>query len=613
MKDKIAHVLSVPKSQMMPKWVIFFDTETVEERITDKKKRLILKLGYAELTRRNQHGVLECVDSCVFRSREEFNLWFSRVAVGRERYYLVAHNVSFDIRVLELFDFLAETGWDRTLFIDESINFISRWRKDNTTLLVMNNQQLFNTSLKKLGESIGEYKSSVNFALASESELLEYCKQDVRVMISAWNAWLKFLAENKLGSFKITAASQAMSSYRHRFMQHPIFIHNDKRAIALERESYHGGRVECFRIGEVNEGKIYCLDINSMYPYVMKTNAVPVKLLKYYASIPTATFNSVKQKYGYIVEAEIEADKPVLPVVYEGRLCFPTGRFRGVFTKPEIERAGSAARVQKVFRCALYEEAVAFEGFTDFFYNARLRFKDEGNIAFAYISKILMNACYGKFAQHNFEYRRIGKSRTLPDGYYNVDWFGNQTKVKLRVLNGIVEMAKGEQEGFNSFVAIASYITANARAYLYEMIQLAGDHNVYYCDTDSLFTTEEGWQRLQQFIEPSQLGMLKVVRIEDTAAFFAPKAYRFGKDFTRKGIRSDAHMVSETSFEQDKFVGFRGALRANDLHGVIVERVVKRLSLRYTKGAVTEHGRVVPFHLDLASPLPPPVLPKQRK
>lgn len=611
--NKVAHILKPNAARKLPKWVIFFDTETYEEHIDAKTKKLRLRLGYAVLTRRTKLNEFKRVSDVTFLHRDEFARWLASALVGRERYYLVAHNIGFDVRIVALFDELAASGWNRTLFIDDNINFIARFRKGDTTLKVINNQQLFNMSLRNLGESIGTYKSAVDFATANDAELLEYCIQDVEVMVQAWNKWVQFIYDNDLGNFQITAASQSFSAFRHRFMPAPIFIHNHPKATELERESYHGGRVECFYIGEKTGEPIYYLDVNSMYPYEMREREVPVKLLKYYDKLTIDEFEGIRSRFGYIVEASLEIREPRVPVVHDGRLCFPVGTITGVFTKPELEYALEVGTLRNVRRVSLYDEQKLFAPFVEFFYGARRKYKEEGNVAFATISKLLMNSLYGKFAQKQLEYKKVGKTKDMPDGYYNVAWKGGKEYCKVRVINGVIERANGYQEGFNSFVAIASYITANARVHLSRLIDIAGRSHVLYCDTDSLFVDEVGYRALFSEIDSVAIGKLKCEGVEQKMTIRAPKWYKFGDKLVSKGIRKDAHELAPLTFEQDKFVSWRGAVRANDTDGVIVKRVRKTLNPHYLKGIVSATGLVSPLVLQQEFPLPSTVSPPIRK
>ncbi|GAI91252.1 unnamed protein product, partial [marine sediment metagenome] len=48
----------------------------------------------------------------------------------------------------------------------------------------------------------------------------------------------------------------------------------------MERESYKGGRVECFFLGSLENDSYYMLDVNSLYPFVMRSNPFPVKYIR---------------------------------------------------------------------------------------------------------------------------------------------------------------------------------------------------------------------------------------------------------------------------------------------------------------------------------------------
>jgi hypothetical protein len=69
-----------------------------------------------------------------------------------------------------------------------------------------------------------------------------------------------------------------------------------------------------------------------------------------------------------------------------------------------------------------------------------------------------------------------------------------------------------------------------------------------------------------------------------------------GKQVT-KGIRATAVRVAHNTYEQDKFVGFRGLLQRGKLDAPIVERVRKKLRRVYSKGKVLKSGKVKPLRV----------------
>ena len=52
---------------------------------------------------------------------------------------------------------------------------------------------------------------------------------------------------------------------------------------------------------------------------------------------------------------------------------------------------------------------------------------------------------------------------------------------------------------YDSCPIIASTVTAYARCYLFDIMRKAGLENVLYCDTDSVFLTEDGYEGIRSF------------------------------------------------------------------------------------------------------------------
>lgn len=597
MRHRFPHRLSPLKAAKAPKYVIFFDTETKEKRVDATTVELKLHLGYAIATRRGVQGGYEVYRDCEFTSRDVFARWVEDVCTGREKYYLVAHNVGFDLRITSLTRYLSKKGWKRSWTVIEGNNFMMRFRRGETTILIMNNMQLFPVSLKSLGDSIGSPKLEVDFRTASDAELLTYCKQDVEVMRVAWSKWYHFISVSDLGNFRTTVGSQALSAFRHRFKDHEIYIHTNPHAIALERESYHGGRVECFRLGTLKDGPYHALDVNSMYPHIMRNYKVPTKLLGCYENVSKDDFDRVRVRFGFVARATVLLTDAVLPSIQGGRMVFPIGQVSGVFTKPELDLALKHGRLVEVSEIALYEESRVFASYVDFFYESRKRFRAEGNDSFDYFCKLLLNSLYGKFGQKITEFEKVAEGDGRCDHSGKTYDLRKGKEVKYRVIDGIVEFECGEHESNDTFVAIASYITAAARAYLSSLILTAGRENVMYCDTDSLFVNDIGLSRLRRFIDPHTLGKLKLENTADEITIIGPKRYRFGEKERSKGIRKNARRIGENTYLQEHFETFTGSLRRGSTDTVRIHTVQKTLKDKYLKGVVGPDGVVMPFVL----------------
>ncbi|GAH84904.1 unnamed protein product, partial [marine sediment metagenome] len=202
------------------------------------------------------------------------------------------HNVFFDMQASGFYQHFTQRGWQLKFYYDKGLTYILKCRKGKSTITVISSTNWFDFSLARLGAALGYPKSDIDFKVATSEELKAYCKVDVEILVKALNVYIDFILLHDLGRFSLTKASQAFTAYRHRFMPRQILIHSEQEVINLEREAYIGGRCECFQIGKISGGPFVTLDVNSMYPYVMKEQKYPWKLAGYYENKRPEFFTS---------------------------------------------------------------------------------------------------------------------------------------------------------------------------------------------------------------------------------------------------------------------------------------------------------------------------------
>ncbi len=599
MPKRRAHAIKANKNTELPHHVIFFDTETREAPKKNGEVRLTLRLGAAVYYRRREVGRNDSFDWLDFVAPRTFWDWVESHVYERSRTYLVAHNVVFDFKVLAGFSTLEGNGWSLKKLIVNGTSNIWEFTKGHKTITVLDDMNFFKSSLTNLGEAIGIPKLDLKAAEHDDEALRIYCRRDVEVMLKAWQIWLGFIKDNDLGCFGKTLASQSMNAYRHRFMKTPIYIHDVDRAVKVERDSYHGGRTECFWIGKPPGKNFHVLDVNSMYPSVMQKNDYPHKLIKVHDNLKPAALVRLVKRYCVTAEVEIEVTRPVFGVVHQGRLIFPVGRFKTTLTTRELKLAADNKWIRKISRTVIYEKANLFKEYVEFFYHRRMEYQDAGNKPFAYLCKIMLNSLYGKFGQRNEVFEKVGEDHKHPDGIERFFDLDLEKWITRRSVAGVIEESAGVQEGWNTFVAIAAHITADARLKLWDLIELAGRKNVFYCDTDSVFTNDAGLRRAKGEIKDGVLGNLSLKGSDPRLIIRAPKDYKFGDEEVIKGIRSDAEHLPDGRFKQTRFEGFAGALRQNRLDEMILSTVHKSLHREYKKGIVQSDGSVKPLELRL--------------
>jgi hypothetical protein len=290
-------------------------------------------------------------------------------------------------------------------------------------------------------------------------------------------------------------------------------------------------------------------------------------------------------------------DEPAYPVLHRGKLLFPINRCRTTLCTPELSFALERGHVVEVHRVAVYEGAIAFREYVEFFWERRLEAKARGDAVHDELYKKLPNSFYGKWGQRGRVYYDAG-----PVDYtdarqwleYDVD---TKRTIKHRALGGLHQMFHDEGESRESMPAIAAHITSAGRIELYRIQLDAGREHVLYCDTDSLDLTAAGYEHVQHRVDPGALGALKLESVNPWREYFGPKDYRDDKISKTKGVRSSAHWVGPNDIVQEQWSSLLGLIAAGDLSAPTTRWVHKHLNRIYGKGLVSPSGRVLPYSL----------------
>lgn len=592
-----AHRLKSNKRTYVPTQFIFFDTETYQVKKSKYSSVHKLKLGWACYWRRSSAVYPDLVKWKEFKRKSTFWDFVEANIRTKTRLVLMSHNVVFDFTVAGGWSDLINRGWKLDRLYEKNHTFIARYKKTSKTILILDNMNYFVTSLAKLGDQVGLEKFKIDFSKCTDQELSGYCKRDVEILLKTWQQYFAWFIENDLGNFGVTISSQSFNTFRHRFMPSDIFIHNRRYVLNLERESYFGGRTECFKLGSFTKDKYYYLDVNSMYPSVMRSGWYPVKYLNYDLKCTPQVLKFYLQKYCIVARVRINTKNPIVPVRKKLKVIFPVGSFEAVLSTAELKLALRENAIEKVISVAIYKREKIFKSFIDFFYAERLKAKQEGNSAYDLFFKIIMNSLYGKFGQQMGEWTTIGKCDPKDVEYWSEIVSGQSKIYKYRKINGLLQRYDSKHEAFNSFPAIASHVTAAARVKMWELMVKAGRGNVYYCDTDSLFVNQAGYDNLKPELDKFKLGKLKLVDVTNDLRLFGCKSYIFGDLKRHKGRKRDAVKIDKDTFRQSQWSTLKSLIQEGNLVDYKVKDIVKHFTGIYDKGNVDKDGNVRPLVL----------------
>lgn len=580
------HQLQPTKTAKLPRRFIYFDSESkVDIHIRDDDIKKLLRSGEYALT--DPEPVLKQHDPylicATFKHKtnsgstqrilkryktNDFPMCSDRsfcqtfwedvenYARMNENLYVFAHNAKYDVQVTGCIHYLVRMGYTVSSFNDANPCIITLEKKFThspetkekyqrakggrlvddpklKTITIVSSTNYYQQSLKDLGKVFGLEK--LDFAHDEDFSMEKaevYCDRDVEILEKAVDALIGFVMREDLGSFKLTIASQAFSAFRHRFLHgHEIFIHADEEALRTERRAYAGGRTEVIqRLGRIPE-KAYYVDVNSMYPFVMKRYLYPTQLVKRWNFCDVDRLQElIMDDYLVICDAYVETDKPMFHKK-QNRLIFPVGGFWTTLCTPELIKGLQEGVIKEVKNVCIYEADNYFESYVDYFYTKRLASKKIKDKVHDYLYKLFMNTLYGKFGQRNENWEPVADIDPEIIDTYTIYDTTTKTSETYKVFGGHVwkknELGERE-ESVNSFPAVAAHVTSYARMLLWEAIETAGIENVYYCDTDSIMCNETGYNRLKAagFLHDSELGKLKLEKI-GTLHLYGCKDYRF--------------------------------------------------------------------------------------
>jgi len=603
--DRKAHCLLPEKTLAMPRHLIFVDTETTPEELENGRVQQRLRMGWACYHSR-QHG--RHIQKDVWFYFDDCNAFWQFVfkhTGHKEKLWVIARNLVFDFTVVKGWQHLREAGYKLKFFHNKGSTAIISVRNKSNSILFVDSLNWFRESLAETGKRIGLPKLNIDFDTCSQEYLSIYCRRDVEIELANFKLFIEFLQSNHISRLCYTIGSTAMAAYLFGHYHHTIYIHNNEQAIELERDSFRGGRVECFFIGEKSDENYYVLDVNSLYPFVMLSNLYPYKYKTISQNVRPETLADILKDKAVIAKVLIQTNEPVYAVKRK-RMIFPIGRFWTFLTTPELKYAFAAGHILAVDRYVVYEQADLFSSYVKRFYALRHGCRALGEKQYEKICKLLLNSLYGKFGQKADEWEKIGDCLDEPDRVEEVYDPETNKRSSLRYLLGEVFLSTGFVESFNSFPAISSHVTAYGRLYLWGLIKQAGKENVFYGDTDSLIVNETGFSNLYNIIDDTELGKLKIEYITRTLTIRGLKDYTTDQKCVIKGIRKTAEVLGNGVYRQEKWPSFRGTLRSGNADVYIVDKITKTLRRNYTKGDIRANGSVVPFVL--AEPVPPALL-----
>jgi len=399
-----------------------------------------------------------------------------------------------------------------------------------------------------------------NMQPALFARLEEYLEADCRSLFAALSNLREYAAKNDI-DLGMTIGSSAWRNVRRLHSTKPVSLNEKEWRFC--RVGYFGGRVQLTKrnpaVAHLLDAKNpndpalqslldqyaidgHELDVNSMYPWCLAANPVPVGEHRWIDGVEArdAFAKAEPGIYHAIVDVP-DMYLPPLPYRYSNGTAvgYPTGSFEGTWAHPELIYAVEGGCNVYVDQAIVWDLAIV--KFADWIGKLwELRDAAGKKTPVGTFLKLYMNSLTGKFGsgierdRYEINPRKLKDCNCLcpscrrslndPDCEHDVDC----TCQAHRQLSDWVFASRYFRLDPCSHVEWAAYLTSYARVKLHKFFMLRnGGRDVFYCDTDSCFRTENITDPL---IVGKQLGMFNYEGPVRRFIGIAPKVYSFTRE-----------------------------------------------------------------------------------
>jgi hypothetical protein len=614
------HALKRNHCNALPRYIIAYDSETQPFSYDGSNERRSHKFRLGVATTARMVGTRP-IGKKTHRIGNRENFWalLNQFTAVNYTTWVIAHNILFDMIVTGLPEKFEQSQlvveWPRSKRTREDNNcdnahcrtlcvldspptiIAAKYVPTGGRIVFVDTLNYFPVTLADLGRAVGIPKMDMPNFSASDSDWYRYCENDCEILFRAFTELIHWVKDKDMGMFRYTAPSQAMSAYRHRFMQSQILIHDNQQAKTLERRGYFGGRTEVFRIGQVDK-IVHQYDVNSLFPYVMQYGMFPCKLQYIVTREQYEVDNMPEDPRSTLAEVEIETNSPIYPLRTEEKIVYPIGRFRTVLCGAELQHAFSHHDIRSVRSFCVYQLDVLFQRWVDELWLLRKGYKSDGNYLYAEFAKRLMNSLYGKFGQRSSQWQNVPKRiAAIPWSQWTERDLITGDRTCYRSFGWTVQRMTNREEIDGTFVAISAFITSAARMYMNLLRWIAGSSNVYYQGVDSLVVTTEGREYLERAgrIDNDTLGLLRHEITTNNGEIVGCNDYLLGTKLVISGRAFDHRQLDGGQIKQRAFYAASRMFNGTAMDSVTEDWRTWSRSGQYKKGTVQPDGWVDPL------------------
>jgi hypothetical protein len=628
-------------SSAAPSNFLFVDVLRKTSQASGPRKRRYAQadFGVAEALRW-EGGKIRRWSATTFYSPEQFWIWFGSRERANTSLWIVGYSIGATMTLLGLWD-LVDKGTFRLqphakgkkgtakveretkkqadgLLVDADPPTIILLHGKGFVVHIVDIRNYGNATIEEIASEVGEPLPELPAIAAAQAERETYLEHAVRAVRRYFLALVDWWQKGDYGVWKHTAGGLALAAYRHRFMVQPDLIHDCEIALQKERAALVGGQWVLNWAGKVRHwisefspappksfgrvipwryGPVHQMDINGLYPSVMRDNLFPVEFVAFKEAGSFDDVQAWRKRLLLIADVLIDTEEATYPVWAEKERWFAIGKFWTTLCGPELIRAIDCGHVRQIGWIGAYLPGRIFPAFVEHFHAEKLRAAQAEEKLRAQFAKLMLVSLPGKFGQRAPQWdfvddvNPLKRWGTLP--YVDADT-GEVTQ--RRYIAGYTQIENALEEGKESNPAIEAFVNCYGREKMRMLREFVGQPHWIYQACDSLFVDDAGREKLLPYMEsyPGELGKFRLVRSIGRAEFRGPNDYTADGEKTIAGIKSSAQWDRNGNAIQDKEITLRLVL-ARQPNGLLrIEEEKVSVGHYHPRGRWMPNGSVLP-------------------
>lgn len=496
----------------------------------------------------------------VFSDAEAFWHWVSDYTRKGSRTVVWAHNLGYDVRISRMFEVLPALGYRlEWCNLDRNISSAT-WRSDHGTIVLADSWTWIPLPLAVVAGQSGMVKYAMPSDRAPDSEWARYCMRDAEILYNVVSQLLAFVKSEGLGNWQPTGAGMAMATWRHKFMEHKVLVHDDQAALDAERVAMHTGRAEAWRHGKVHGEMWTEVDLRNAYVTIAATHDLPRKIHMHHGPMSLDTYGRLSKTFAVLCRVVIDTSVPCVPVRAGGRHVWPTGKFETWLWDQEVNLALEENAHVRIVEAYSYVRDPVLAQWARWVLGINYGQSDDVPSVVRTWVKHCGRALIGRLSLRVPSWEYFGDNPEGLTTITHVTYPDTGKTCRMLHVGGDTLIERGREEGDNSMPMITGYIMSACRVQLWRGMKVAGFDNLAHVDTDSVLVSTAGLRSMREHYGESFSSIWSLKGTYTSLEIFGPRAYYRDKQRVAAGIPARATETAPGEFAGEKWSAVAGDL-----------------------------------------------------